>query len=69
MFPLRVTRTRRKLKSRKTDWKVTLPSGHMTYDSIVHPGEGSSSVALLKVSSRFFHHESFFSSIFWEFFS
>jgi len=40
---------------------------HDVYSS-VHPGEGSSSVALLKVSSLFFSLWSFFSPIFWEFF-
>jgi len=32
---------------------VMIPSGHMTCIAPVHPGEGSSSVALLKVSSLF----------------
>jgi len=39
----------------------------MTSIASVHPGEGSSSVALLKVSSTFFPRESFF-SVSWEFF-
>jgi len=46
---------------------VMIPSGHMTSVACVHPGEGSSSVALLKVSSLFFPTERVF-SIFWEFF-
>jgi len=47
-----------------TDWmccrSVMFPSGHMTSLASVHPGEGSSSVALLKVSSLFFSRERFF---------
>jgi len=38
-----------------------IPSGHMTSIAPVHPGEGSSSVALLKGSSLFSPCESFFS--------
>jgi len=43
-----------------------IPSGHMTSIASAHPGEGSSSVAVLKVSSPYFPCESFF-SISWEF--
>jgi len=44
---------------------TVFPSGHMTSIVSVHPGEGSSSVALLKVSSLFSPCERF-SSISWE---
>jgi len=40
---------------------------HMTSIASVHPGAGSSSLALLKVSSLYFLRESLF-SISWEFF-
>jgi len=39
---------------------VFFPSVHMASIASVHPGEGSSSVALLKVSSLFFPSEFFF---------
>jgi len=39
---------------------VKIPSGHMTYFSSFHPGEGYSSVALLKVFSLFFPVKGFF---------
>jgi len=41
---------------------LMIPSGHMTSIASVHPGEGSSSVALLKVSSHCFHVKVFFLS-------
>jgi len=44
---------------------VMIPSVHMTSLAYVHPGEGSSSVALLKVSSLFPLKGFFF---FWEVF-
>jgi len=46
---------------------LKIPSVHMTYIASVHPGEGSSSVALLKVSSLFFSVKGFF-LFSWEFF-